>query len=99
MSERTDCFYFIHFSDLTSETAEKLVEKSKLINEVVTPEEIKTVVDLMEELGPSATPAEVQQLAKQSNVDLSLEDVETVVEIKEELGGKKLSDAEIQVDF
>ena len=53
----------------------------------------------MEELGPSATPAEVQQLAKQSNVYLSLEDVETVVEIKEELGGKKLSDAEIQVDF
>jgi hypothetical protein len=36
----------------------------------------------MEELGPNASAAELQQLAKQSNVDMSVEDVETVVEIQ-----------------
>jgi len=56
------------------------------------------VVDLMQELGPDATAAELQRLAKTSNVDLSINDVQTVVEIQDEIGGdKKLTNAEIQV--
>ena len=64
----------------------------------MTPAEVKVVVDLMQELGPDVSAAELQRLAKTSNVEMSINDVQTVVEIQEEIGGdKKLSNAEIQV--
>ena len=64
----------------------------------MTPAEVKVVVDLMQELGPDVSAAELQRLAKTSNVEMSINDVQTVVEIQEDIGGdKKLSNAEIQV--
>ena len=74
-----------------------LVKISKDFSEEVTPEEVKVVVDLVQQLGPSVSAAEMQRMAKQSNVDMSVEDIETVIQIQEEMGGKKLTDAEIQV--
>jgi Holliday junction resolvase len=74
-----------------------LVKISKDFSEEVTPEEVKVVVDLVQQLGPSVSAVEMQRMAKQSNVDLSVEDIETVIQIQEEMGGKKLTDAEIQV--
>jgi hypothetical protein len=78
---------------------EKLVEKSKLLSEKVEPEEVQLVLDLKAKMGPAASAAEVQRMAKQSNVDLALEDVETVLEIQDEMGSKDLSNAEIKVSL